>query len=195
MRKFQSLAIFDQSGVEGNNEFINRQATRLPKSTGHRYKDVDIAKGEEHLAAIAEDRKRRQKSIARTIFEMCEAETWDAEYSLGTKGKLKEQTTTSITANMKEIDKAIEAGEVRDWKTEFVPTTAMYMIMETLKAVRGSRSRRNPDIVLEPLGILVDEPKEERATYYDEPWPLQPCWHREGARHADVPSSRSHSQY
>ena len=167
-RKFQTLAIYDQSPVEGNNERINAFSRKIPKSTGAAYKLSDWAQGEEHIKAVAEDRKRRQKSTSRAILEMCEAATWDAEYCLGPgKGKLKERTSFTINSTLVEIDAAIKAGNVRDWKTVFVPITGAYMVIETLKSVRGSRCRRNADFSVEAQRRRADGAFAEYEQYYE----------------------------
>eukprot|EP00966_Prymnesium_polylepis_P189073 4380419-Prymnesium_polylepis.1 len=46
------------------------------------------------------------------------------------------------------------------------------MVFETLKAVRGSRSRRNPEVTTTPLDSSIVAPEAERLKYYNQ-WPLE----------------------
>ena len=99
-----SLAAYDQSAVEANNERANRFLQQIPKGAGGRYSNEVNAEGVEARAAEYAARRRKLKSLCRAMYEFSTEETMNTKYALFHKGNLKRSTETSLTDDYQQID-------------------------------------------------------------------------------------------
>jgi hypothetical protein len=130
LRKYRSLEAINQTAPEAHNLRMGRVFPQLAKGACGTYSMAVRADPEARLAEL-ERRRRCAKSQCRAAYEHCAEEFWDAPHYLHPAGKVNEKAgygKYTITDQHKIINEAIVAGNVKDWRTEYVPYELLFQV-------------------------------------------------------------------